>query len=204
MSGLMVVGDSSMVLPGVASLVQEYGVVFVVAVPVAVVAAMWRARRSSRSEGAAPATVAAAALMLTRIWIGLFLVMATFTLIGGEDRSLGDRLEFQEYGYTFPTGGGRIEEHDGPWLVLHHDAEIQICPKQSRPYPIDDPPVTADSSVCPAAATLRKTFGDVDIDRLELVRQVERPAANVEPRLNRLVFGGLPSCSLGRWRWSAS
>ncbi|MBO9532020.1 MAG: DUF2975 domain-containing protein [Solirubrobacteraceae bacterium] len=193
----MVLADSNLVLPDVASVVGAHPWVFATAVPVALTGAVAHSRWRAHREQAPPAMAASVALLLVRLWIGLFVLVAPFALLGLDDRSLGDRLEFQEYGYSVPAGDGEVEWHDGPWLVLHHDAEIQICSQQSRPYPADDPPVSADSTVCPAAKVFRKAFGDVDIDGLRLVRQVERPAGNVESRVSRLVWAGFFFVLLG-------
>lgn len=174
------------------------GIVFVAAVPVALVVALFLAHRAARRQARKPALLAVFSLALVRLLIAVFVIDGVFTFIGATDRSLGDRLEFQEYGYRVPTSlGGDGRWHDGPWLVLHLDAGLRICSKQDRPHPADDPPVYAPQSVCPAAENLRKTFGDVDIDRLELVRQIEGPAAGIEGRIDLLLWARFAALLVG-------
>lgn len=190
----MVLAQSNMVLVDVLSWVRAFWAVFLVAVPVAVVLAVMSLRRAAAREGRRPAKLAMVAVVLVRLWVGLLIVLGFLTLIGGEDRALGDRLEFQEYGYHFP-GDERWQE--GPWLVLHLDTNVQVCPSLVRPIPADDPPIQAPRAACPAAKVLRETYGTVDIDSVRLVRQIQAPGVGVERRVDLLLWAGFASLILG-------
>lgn len=130
-----------------------------------------------------------AALWIVRLVIAGFAISATFSLLGVSDKSLGNRLQFQEYGYGYPGPNGPVE-HNGPWLVLFLDAPLHVCPIQNRPRTNSDPPygVLGSPSDCRAARRLRSQLGNIDVDGLRLVRQVEGPPESVGRTVSALVL----------------
>lgn len=128
---------------------------------------------------------ATVALVIVRLWIAALVVAIGFDLIGMTDRSLGDRLSFEEYGFSAPTPDGGVEEHDGPWLVLTVDATRRFCSSLNRPYDESNPDDATGEieGACRISKAVRSEFGDVDVDGLRLVRQVEGPPPRVEHQL---------------------
>ncbi|MDO9353838.1 MAG: DUF2975 domain-containing protein [Solirubrobacteraceae bacterium] len=135
------------------------------------------------------------ALWIVRVGIVAWVIGVGLALVGVSDRALGDRLSLQEYGFGYPNPTnpkGKPIEHNGPWLVLAADTSRRFCPQLNRPYDASDP---AQASVygrgaCQISKAVRAGFGDVDVDGLRLVRQIEGPPDRVESGMTRVLFAG--------------
>lgn len=149
-------------------------------------------KRRSAAPGARRVLWATLALWAVRVWIAVWLATVGLTLIGDSDRALGDRLSFQEYGFAFPTKDGGVEEHEGPFLVLTVEVDRLFCPSLNRPYDESDPATVPfyGKGACALAKTVRSDAGDVDVNGLRLVRQVEGPPGRVERELMLVLFAG--------------
>lgn len=182
----MVLAQASLYSGEWAPWVVVTSVALAVVVVVAAVGVALRSRSQARRDGLPGTALAAVALLLVRVALVVVLLSVPVLGLFHEDGPIDDRVVLRDLGASTVDGGATWE--GGPELLLRQTAPLTLCPRpQAGQLVLPFAPLELRGrSNCRTLTDIAAVYGDVEVEGVQLVKQIQPPPSGVGRKVDLL------------------